>query len=62
MLELSNGRSKYIPEILYVYNMETPYNDNKVNAALQVKIEKLIRAQEPYKPLKKVPYQYSSRR
>lgn len=62
MLELTGGRFKYIPEILYVYNMETPYNDNKVNAALQVKIEKLIRAQKPYESLKKIPRQYLPRR
>lgn len=62
MLELSRFRSKYIPEILYVYNMETPYNDNKVNAALQVMIEKLIRSKKPYKPLKTVPKKYLRRR
>lgn len=62
MLEMSGKRSRYIPEILYVYNMETPYNDNKVDAALQVKIEKIIRAQDPYQPLKRVPYIYLPRR
>lgn len=62
LLELSGYKSKYIPEILYVYNMETTYNDNKVDADLQMMIEKLIRAQEPYQPLSSVPEKYLPRR
>lgn len=62
MLELSGNRAKYIPDILYVYNMENSYNENKVDPKLQVMIEKIVRSKPPYKPLKKVPDQYLPRR
>lgn len=58
MLEMCGKRSRYIPEILYVYNMENPCNDNKINAALQLMIENLIRAQKPYQSLKRAPQRY----
>jgi glycosyltransferase involved in cell wall biosynthesis len=53
MLEMaSEGHFKFIPEVLYRYNMLTPLNDNKVNAQLQKLLELYIRAMPPYKPLK----------
>lgn len=62
MLELSGCHSKYILDILYIYNMENPRNDNKVDAALQLMIEKYVRSQKPYQALKDVPDQYLPRR
>lgn len=62
MLELSGGRSRYISDILYIYNMENPQNDNKVDPDLQMTIEKHVRSQSPYQPLKRVPDQYLPRR
>jgi glycosyltransferase involved in cell wall biosynthesis len=62
MLELSGGRFKYITDILYIYNIQTPHNDHKVNRQLQAKLEKEIRARTPYKPLKEIPAAYLPRR
>lgn len=62
MLELSGGRSRYISDILYIYNMENPQNDNKVDAELQRAIENHVRSQQPYEPLRRVPDQYLPRR
>jgi glycosyltransferase involved in cell wall biosynthesis len=62
MLEMSGNRAKYINDILYIYNMENPLNDNKVDAALQMMIEKRIREQPPYERLKTVPDRYLPRR
>ena len=38
MLEMAGGRFKYIPEVLYIYNVATPNNDYKVNRDLQLKL------------------------
>lgn len=62
MFELSGGRFKFIPDILYVYNLQTPMNDHKVNRALQIKLEKTIRARSSYQPLNTVPSKYLPRR
>lgn len=62
MLEMSGYRAKYIKEILYIYNMENPQNDNKVDPELQMAIEKHIRSQQPYQPLARIPDRYLPRR
>lgn len=51
MLELSGGRFKYILDVLYVYNIETPYNDCKVDGSLQHRLDKIIRSRPRYQPL-----------
>lgn len=51
MLELSGGRFKYISDILYIYNLKTPINDQKVNRKLQAHMEKYIRSKDVYAPL-----------
>ena len=61
LLELSGGKFKFISDILYVYNVQTPHNDHKVNRQLQAKLEKEIRARTPYKPLKDIPAPYLPR-
>lgn len=48
MLEMSGHRSRYIPDILYIYNVENPINDSKVNLKLQQSYEMLIRRKKPY--------------
>lgn len=58
MLELSGGRFRYIADILYVYNQETPFNDYKIDQALQGKLDLLIRSRTPYEPLKRMPRKY----
>ena len=35
LLEMVGSRIKFIPDVLYIYNRETPLNDNKVNVSLQ---------------------------
>jgi glycosyltransferase involved in cell wall biosynthesis len=51
MLEMVNGRFKFIPEILYVYNCATPLNDYKVRLKEQLAANQLIRSFAPYEPL-----------
>ena len=48
MLEMAANKSKYIEETLYVYNLNNPLNDHKVDNALQVQIENYIRSKEKY--------------
>lgn len=55
MLELAGGKFKYIPDILYVYNFATPYNDCKINRDLQIRMDDIIRSRAPYQPLRTIP-------
>jgi glycosyltransferase involved in cell wall biosynthesis len=55
MLEMSSrGHFKFIPRPLYLYNVQNPLNDYKVNAQLQRDLEEYVRNMKPYKPLKKL--------
>lgn len=49
--ELAGGRFKYIPDILYIHNLDTPLNDHKVDAKLQSGLERLLRNKPKYQPL-----------
>jgi glycosyltransferase involved in cell wall biosynthesis len=51
MLEMASSHSRFIPDILYVYNNATPLNDHKVNLQLQRTLSHLIRSRPPYSPL-----------
>jgi glycosyltransferase involved in cell wall biosynthesis len=52
MLEMAGfNRVEFIPEILYIYNMETPFNDYKINSNTQVNTETYIRNRPPYEIL-----------
>lgn len=51
MIEMAGERHAFIPEIIYVYNMSNPINDNKVDPQLQRDLEALIRAKPPYQRL-----------
>lgn len=55
MIEMAGPRHAFIPQILYVYNMSNPINDNKVNAKLQNDLEKLIRSKPKYQKLEGAP-------
>lgn len=55
MLELSNGRFSFIPDILYLYNTDNPINDSKVDAAFQIYLSECIQKKEPYMPLESKP-------
>ena len=48
MLEMAGKRSKYIPDILYIYNLTNPINDHKVNHQLQLTTAQKIREKEKY--------------
>ncbi|MBD3260718.1 MAG: glycosyltransferase [Candidatus Altiarchaeales archaeon] len=50
MMEMAGyDRIKYIPEKLYVYNRETPHNDEKVRSGEQQRNHQEIMTKEPYK-------------
>jgi glycosyltransferase involved in cell wall biosynthesis len=51
MLEMAGTRHKFVSDVLYMYNYETPINDAKVNLQLQQGLEKKIRAKKPYEAL-----------
>jgi glycosyltransferase involved in cell wall biosynthesis/SAM-dependent methyltransferase len=48
MLEMAGKHSKYLSDILYVYNLENPINDHKVNQALQQDLDRYIRGLPKY--------------
>jgi len=48
MLEMAEERSHFINDIVHVYNRANPLNEDKVNHALQLSIEKEVREKEVY--------------
>ena len=49
MLEMAGGRHKFIAEVLYIYNRETPLNDEAVSGRdRQVYYEDIVRLKAPY--------------
>jgi glycosyltransferase involved in cell wall biosynthesis len=49
MLELSGAdRVRYVPELIYTYNQETPYNDGKVRLREQMQFADYFAAKTPY--------------
>lgn len=55
MLEMAHNRVRFIPDILYVYNYETPTNDSKHSANLQIEITKYIMNKPSYQAIEKAP-------
>lgn len=51
ILEQAGRFVKFIPDILYVYNNDTPINDYKVRLATQLNCFQIIRNKKPYTPL-----------
>ncbi len=51
ILEMAGERSKFISDVLYIYNRATPINDNKVNMQLQMCLDRLIHEKMKYNPL-----------
>jgi glycosyltransferase involved in cell wall biosynthesis len=49
LLEMAGEKSKYISEILHVYNRENPLNVDKVKQKIQFETAQKIRAKKPYK-------------
>lgn len=48
MLEMAGHHSKFLSDILYVYNLENPINDHKVNVKLQQDLDRAIRGKARY--------------
>lgn len=53
MLEMSAGKSRYINDVLYIYNLTNPINDHKVNVKLQQSLDKLVRFRPKYNATQK---------
>lgn len=53
MLEMADGKFKFIPHILYVYNCFTPLNDHKIDPLFQFNLDRQIRSKKPYEPIEK---------
>lgn len=51
MIEMTGGKFKFIPEILYIYNTENPLNDHKIDIKFQHELSPEIRKRARYKPL-----------
>ena len=48
MVEMAGKKFKFINDILYVYNMENPINDNKVSMHKQAMLAWLVRNRNIY--------------
>lgn len=59
MLEMAREHTAYIPDILYVYNRDTPINDDKIRNTEQKQLEKEIRQRDIYAALKQKPVEKS---
>lgn len=51
MMEMAGNRHFFVKDLTYVYNMDNPINDNKVNAQLQRDLEVYIRSMPRYQRL-----------
>jgi len=51
MLEMSGGRTKFIPDVLYVYNRDNPINDFRQDFSRQQYVEAFIRGLPRYERL-----------
>lgn len=51
MLEMAQGHIKFIPHILYIYNVINPLNDHTVDRNKQVTMDRMIRSKEWYQKI-----------
>ncbi|MES2122084.1 MAG: glycosyltransferase family A protein [Chlamydiota bacterium] len=51
MLEMAGTHSKFVPDILYIYNVATPISDNKLHRELIQEMENCIRSKKRYLPI-----------
>lgn len=55
MLEMAaKNHFVFLPDNLYIYNMQNPINDHKVNRDLQIQLDRFVREKPTYKPRKKL--------
>jgi glycosyltransferase involved in cell wall biosynthesis len=55
MLEMAKEKSRFISDILYIYNLNNPINDHKVNQKLQQNLDRLVRTKAKYLTINKPP-------
>ncbi|HEY2809983.1 MAG TPA: glycosyltransferase family A protein [Rhabdochlamydiaceae bacterium] len=48
LAEMAGDRHAFIKDVVYIYNMSNPINDNRVDAQLQNDLDVLIRKKTPY--------------
>ena len=53
-LECAGTHSRYLNEVLYIYNLSNPLNDHKVDRNLQARMDKYVRSQPKYSPINTV--------
>ena len=51
LLEMAGNHSRYIEDVLYIYNRGNPISDRYIDRTLQVQLEQVIRAKNSYAPL-----------
>ena len=54
MLEMAGHHSRFIPDVLYIYNVANVLNDHKVSRELQLHYSYVIRSRRPYEPVTRV--------
>lgn len=55
LLEMaSKGHIRYIPEVMYIYNVANPINDHRLDVSYQVYLEKRIRERPVYNAVDKL--------
>jgi len=52
MMEMAGAHYKFIPEVIYIRNVQTPLNDFKANKDVQILGSKILRAKPKYPKLK----------
>lgn len=55
MIEMTGGKFKFIPEVLYIYNRENPINDDKKDGSRQWFLDKQIRLKAKYSQVETSP-------
>ena len=51
MLEMSGGNWKFMSDPLYVYNVQNPLNENKVDVPAIYRVDNEVRNKEKYKAI-----------
>lgn len=55
VVEMAGRHSRFIPDVLYVYNIDTPINDEKKDAETQLNLGFVVRERQKYQPVEQ-PY------
>ncbi|MEX2437789.1 MAG: glycosyltransferase [Candidatus Babeliales bacterium] len=55
LFEMAGMHMRHINEVLYIYNLHNPINDEKVHLDLQKQVEEYVRSSRPYQTLASLP-------